>query len=182
MPGSKKLLIFTVILGIVLMAAPISSTEHGEEGGKCSASKDADSSGVSDSGSCGCKTSRKDAQPKPADVTDEDDVTIETETESVEQDQGDTPNDDSFASDSKRYPRTNQMLYIPGGTFSMGTDEPVFAADGEMPSRKVTVDSFYMDEYEVSNAEFKRFVDEKKYKTEVSEKNLWTIMCSYLKY
>ena len=56
--------------------------------------------------------------------------------------------------------RTNEMVFIPGGEFTMGTNEPVFAADGEMPARRVTLDSFYMDKYEVSNREFKLFVDE----------------------
>lgn len=63
-------------------------------------------------------------------------------------------------------PRTNEMLFIERGTFTMGTDEPVFPVDGEGPARKVTVYGFYLDKHEVSNAEFQRFVAETKYVTE----------------
>ena len=63
--------------------------------------------------------------------------------------------------------RTNQMVRIPGGDFSMGTDATVFTADGEGPTREVTVKPFYMDVYEVTNAEFARFVEATDYVTEV---------------
>ena len=168
MQGSK-LFIFAVMLSIILHAGPVSSMEGENDGGMCSAEKSTDSSSVtdsdSDSSSCGCQASRNDAKSVQEDTTGEEDVTIETE--EVEQNQGNMVKNDDVAFESENFPRTNQMLFIKGGTFGMGTDEPIFAADGEMPSRRVTVDSFYMDEYEVSNAEFKRFVDEKKYKTEV---------------
>lgn len=65
-------------------------------------------------------------------------------------------------------PRAHQMVKIPGGKFVMGTNEPVFHADGEHPARWVEIDSFYMDVYEVSNAEFELFVNANNYKTEVS--------------
>lgn len=64
------------------------------------------------------------------------------------------------------YPRTNQMVFIKGGTFMMGTDEPVFVADGEGPSRKVSLSDFYLDVHEVSNAEFELFVNATGYRTE----------------
>ncbi|CAG2118781.1 unnamed protein product [Medioppia subpectinata] len=48
----------------------------------------------------------------------------------------------------------------------MGTNEPVFVADGEGPARDVTVHDFYMDRTEVSNEAFKAFVDETNYVTE----------------
>lgn len=66
------------------------------------------------------------------------------------------------------YKRTNKMVPIPGGKFTMGTDKPVFQADGEGPARKVKVDAFYLDKYEVSNAEFELFVNQTGYKTEVT--------------
>jgi len=59
----------------------------------------------------------------------------------------------------KDQPRRNQMQKLNGGEFNMGTDKPVFAADGESPARKAIIDSFYLDVHEVSNAEFARFVD-----------------------
>ena len=63
--------------------------------------------------------------------------------------------------------RTHQMAKIPGGKFIMGTDEPHFHADGEQPARWVKIDAFYMDVYEVSNAEFQLFVQATNHKTEV---------------
>ncbi|XP_041047068.1 formylglycine-generating enzyme isoform X2 [Carcharodon carcharias] len=62
--------------------------------------------------------------------------------------------------------RTNQMMLIPGGVFTMGTDDPGIPQDGEGPARKVHVEQFYMDTYEVSNAEFERFVRATSYTTE----------------
>lgn len=49
----------------------------------------------------------------------------------------------------------------------MGTDEPEIQQDGEWPARRVHVNSFYMDRYEVSNQEFERFVNSTGYLTEV---------------
>ena len=64
--------------------------------------------------------------------------------------------------------RTNAMVRIEGGTFTMGSEKPIITADGEGPSRRVTVNSFWMDVYEVSNAEFKIFIDATGYVTEVN--------------
>lgn len=50
------------------------------------------------------------------------------------------------------------VAYITGGDFFMGTNKPIFVADGEGPSRSVHVDDFYLDIHEVSNREFKTFV------------------------
>lgn len=58
------------------------------------------------------------------------------------------------------------MKEIPGGKFTMGTDEPYFPADGEGPARPVELDGFLLDETEVSNAAFKEFVDATGFKTE----------------
>lgn len=52
----------------------------------------------------------------------------------------------------------------------MGTDEPAIQQDGEWPVRKVHVNSFYMDRYEVSNEDFERFVNSTGYVTEVRQK------------
>ncbi|XP_065844470.1 formylglycine-generating enzyme-like [Oscarella lobularis] len=71
--------------------------------------------------------------------------------------------------DFDSYPRTNQMIRIEGGTFTMGLDKPIIVADGEGPSRRVRVDSFYMDVHEVSNAEFARFVADTGYVTEAEK-------------
>ena len=68
---------------------------------------------------------------------------------------------------SGRYPRTNKMVFIKGGTFIMGSDNQIIPADGEGPARKVTLDSFYLDVHETSNAEFERFIGATGYVTEV---------------
>jgi len=58
------------------------------------------------------------------------------------------------------------MIKINGDTYSMGTNDPVFVADGEGPKRKVTLNSFYIDKFEVSNKEFGAFVNATGYTTE----------------
>ncbi|XP_043213461.1 formylglycine-generating enzyme-like [Amphibalanus amphitrite] len=63
-------------------------------------------------------------------------------------------------------PHSNPLLDIPGGTFTMGTDRPHFAQDGEGPARRVTVSPFRLQQREVSNAEFARFVAATGYVTE----------------
>ncbi len=64
------------------------------------------------------------------------------------------------------------MVWIPGGTFSMGTAEANeslcevkgITADAT-PVHRVYVDAFLMDEHEVTNAEFAAFVNATGYKT-----------------
>ena len=52
-----------------------------------------------------------------------------------------------------------EMVLIPGGEFQMGSEDPEADLD-EAPVHTVHVDSFYMDKYLVTNAEYKKFVDE----------------------
>jgi len=59
------------------------------------------------------------------------------------------------------------MVWIPGGTFSMGSD--VGRAD-ERPIRKVTVNGFWMDATEVTNEQFAKFVDATGYITTAEKK------------
>ena len=47
------------------------------------------------------------------------------------------------------------MVWIPGGEFVMGDES---SPDKDAPTHKVEVSSFWMDEYEVTNAEFAKFV------------------------
>lgn len=49
-----------------------------------------------------------------------------------------------------------QMVFIPGGKFQMGSDDPAFM--DAQPVHEVNVKGFWMDEHEVTNAEFARFV------------------------
>ncbi len=49
------------------------------------------------------------------------------------------------------------MVYLPGGTFTMGSEGPEAEAhDG--PELRVSVDPFFLDAHEVTNAEFAEFV------------------------
>lgn len=59
------------------------------------------------------------------------------------------------------------MVYIPGGTFEMGSNNG--SAD-EKPLHSVTLDGFYMDIYETTVADFKKFVDATGYKTDVENR------------
>ena len=101
--------------------------------------------------SCGCKKSReitKNDNIEKKDVTPSEPMKL-------------TPENIAL-----RYERKNNMVLINGGTFKMGSDKPIFPADGEGPGRKTIISSFYMDIHEVSNSEFARFVAETGYKTE----------------
>ena len=53
------------------------------------------------------------------------------------------------------------MVLIPEGEFEMGSNE---GYDDEKPVHKVFVKAFYMDVYEVTNAQYLKFVNEMKYK------------------
>jgi sulfatase modifying factor 1 len=54
------------------------------------------------------------------------------------------------------------MIWIPGGTFRMGSDNHY---PEEAPAHNVSVDGFWMSRHAVTNAEFRRFVDETGYVT-----------------
>jgi len=62
--------------------------------------------------------------------------------------------------------KIGKMSKINGDTYSIGTNNPVFVADGEGPKREVTLSSFYIDKFEVSNKEFGAFVSATGYTTE----------------
>jgi serine/threonine-protein kinase len=52
------------------------------------------------------------------------------------------------------------MVYVPAGTFQMGSAEGEPNADGdEKPQHQVTLDAFWIDKYEVSNALYTRCVE-----------------------
>jgi len=68
-----------------------------------------------------------------------------------------------------------EMVLIPAGEFIMGTDrvddekthlkigavKPLFV--DQQPSRKIFLESYYIDKYEVTNDEYKKFIDETGY-------------------
>lgn len=51
------------------------------------------------------------------------------------------------------------MVLIPGGAFIMGKSDDDLANVQDAPTKTVTVRSFYMDETEITNSEYREFVD-----------------------
>jgi gliding motility-associated lipoprotein GldK len=51
------------------------------------------------------------------------------------------------------------MTLIPGGSFIMGKSDDDVANVGDAPTKTVTVRSFYMDETEITNSEYRQFVN-----------------------
>jgi formylglycine-generating enzyme len=64
------------------------------------------------------------------------------------------------------------MVFIPGGVFDMGGDNEQASAD-EFPKHKVEVSPFWMDQIEVTNAQFKIFIDATGYITTAERKPDW---------
>src|SRR5258707_3080322 len=58
--------------------------------------------------------------------------------------------------------RTGDMVWIPGGTFRMGSNDHY---PEEAPAHRVTVDGFWIDRTPVTNRQFKRFVIATRHKT-----------------
>ena len=51
------------------------------------------------------------------------------------------------------------MSLVPGGSFIMGKSDQDIAGVEDAPSKTVTVPSFYMDETEITNSEYRQFVE-----------------------
>ncbi|MGE3316837.1 MAG: formylglycine-generating enzyme family protein [Planctomycetaceae bacterium] len=64
------------------------------------------------------------------------------------------------------------MVWIPGGEFRMGGDDSL-ARPEEMPPHRARVRSFWIDEHEVTNAEFRKFIDATKYVTTAERPISW---------
>ncbi len=64
------------------------------------------------------------------------------------------------------------MILIPGGTLNMGGDNEQ-ADPNEFPKHKVQVSAFWMDETEVTNAQFAKFVEATGYKTVAERPVIW---------
>ena len=56
------------------------------------------------------------------------------------------------------------MKWIPAGQFTMGTNDPHSMAN-ERPAHPVKLDGFWIDEHDVTNAEFRKFVEATHYVT-----------------
>ncbi|MDH5690279.1 MAG: formylglycine-generating enzyme family protein, partial [Candidatus Bathyarchaeota archaeon] len=79
--------------------------------------------------------------------------------------------------DSDKSVSKENMVLIPAGTFLMGREDregwsPMGAPelfDDELPAHQVYVDAFYIDKYEVTNRQFKDFVDSTGYTTDAEK-------------
>jgi formylglycine-generating enzyme required for sulfatase activity len=63
-------------------------------------------------------------------------------------------------------PAPESAVYLGGGTFLMGSDDPSFPADGEGPVREVALSPFRLSPTTVTNAEFAAFVAATGHRTE----------------
>ncbi|MEM8784041.1 MAG: formylglycine-generating enzyme family protein [Planctomycetota bacterium] len=61
-------------------------------------------------------------------------------------------------------PSREGMVWVPGGTFTMGGDDG-FAQPHERPLHRVRIDGFWIDATEVTNAQFRAFVEATGYVT-----------------
>lgn len=72
---------------------------------------------------------------------------------------------------------TENMVFVPAGIFLMGRTEregwsPMadpYMFNDELPAHEVYVDAFYIDKYEVTNRQFKKFVDATGYLTQAEK-------------
>jgi len=71
------------------------------------------------------------------------------------------------------------MVFIMGGEFLMGADNNQAMRD-EYPQHKVNVNSFLMDETEVTNADFKKFIESTGYLTTAERTIDWNDLKKYL--
>ncbi|XP_072047471.1 inactive C-alpha-formylglycine-generating enzyme 2-like [Amphiura filiformis] len=82
--------------------------------------------------------------------------------------------DNDSDSSSRDYTKYEEMVDIPGGEFTMGTDARN-AKDGEGPTHDEKVKPFKISKYPVTNYAFREFVRAKKYKTD-AEKYEWSFV------
>jgi formylglycine-generating enzyme len=69
-------------------------------------------------------------------------------------------------------PNAAGMVWIAGGEFLMGTDDPS-VSPVEQPAHRVRVDGFWMDETEITNAQFRKFVEATGYVTTAERPVAW---------
>jgi len=83
--------------------------------------------------------------------------------------------DSSISDDITQNKAPQGMAYIPEGSYAMGGNSEQADSD-EFPKHDVKISAFYMDETEVTNAQFKEFVDATSYAT-IAERDIdWETM------
>ena len=98
------------------------------------------------------------AEPVTEEPVMEEPVTEEPGMEPPPVTQPETETPEAPASDTLMTAVPRGMVLIPAGSFEMGSDDAEADAD-ERPVHTVHLDAFYMDVYEVTNAQFKAFLD-----------------------
>ena len=91
-----------------------------------------------------------------------------------------SPNATASKSDDRPGGQVNRkappgMAWIPGGAFLMGTNDKE-SFPNERPAHPVQVQGFWMDEHDVTNAEFSKFVEATRYVTTAERKINWEIL------
>lgn len=71
-----------------------------------------------------------------------------------------------------RLPYEPEMVFVQGGTFTMGCleDRDSYCRDEEKPAHSVTLQDFNIGKYEVTISQFKAFIDDSAYQTEADKK------------
>src|SRR5258707_4235515 len=83
---------------------------------------------------------------------------------------GSSPDEPSRGQTLKQAPPG--MVWIPGGTFLMGTNDKE-SFPNERSAHFVQVQGFWMDEHDITNAEFSKFVEATGYVTTAEHKVVW---------
>ena len=86
--------------------------------------------------------------------------------------QGEPSNQASASSHAKDTIAPSGMVWIPGAEFTMGTDD-VRSFPNERPAHRVQIEGFWIDEHDVTNAEFAKFVEATGYVTTAERKPDW---------
>ncbi len=71
------------------------------------------------------------------------------------------------------------MIWLPGGEYTMGTDAPDVYPP-ERPAHRVRISGFWLDQTDVTNAQFRVFVDATGYVTTAERKPEWEEMAKQL--
>ena len=71
-------------------------------------------------------------------------------------------NDKKWGGYEKHYSKEQEtgpnLVYIPGGTFTMGLMEQDVTYDGDAIPRRITISDFYMDQTEVANIDYREYL------------------------
>jgi len=86
--------------------------------------------------------------------------------------QSDTPSDTPSDNTKIKKNAPSGMVFIPAGTLNMGGDNEQ-ADKNEFPKHEVQIDAFFMDETEVTNEQFLKFVNATNYKTIAERPIIW---------